>query len=1389
MNEKLIGTAFDSFVNSQLASVIGWTLVHFFWQGLLIGGIGWVVLKLLGRASSADTRYLTACGLLVLMPLATLGTGTFLVLNNQSSPTIASLENKDDIENTAAVEFTTSDRVLERSETDQTNERLTFHLPDSDESYAIADGSSAVEPPPERLPLFKERLSTFLEPFLPALVILWIVGVLFLSLRLLATWARVQWIKKTGRLVSDQRLSNSVQAIRRRLGIDRVVDLLESASVEVPTVIGWLKPAILLPVSALSGLSNTQIEAILAHELAHIRRADYIVNLLQSIVETVLFFHPAVWWISHQLRTERENCCDDFAAEYCGNTKQYAFALLKMEQLRPQPKHPNELALGADGGSLVNRVARLIGKQPAKKDQTPYGIAAISALTFVSIFAFTLVVNFQPSVAAATPTSEIVVQDKTPDGKDIKPKDDLSGFDWPKEITVKVVDPNGKPMSGVGIHRSVWSKDRTFPANDSGTTDDKGEFKTKLPDRFYILRLWASESEHVPLFANWEQQDIEAGKLPPKVFTFKMIAGSEIGGFIKNDKGNPIIGARVEVRCSVANRGSTLSGSAEPRISGTLAYGSAAAVTDENGYWKLNNAPEESASFTATVRHPDYIDDSRAGELQLIAGLQPGDFRKKSGVIVMQRGVRVTGTLKNLAGKPVEQALVVFGDRPYWDAGSQEVKTDSNGTFEFPPLPMGETRFTVMAEGYRPESEVIEVTHMMDPVDFELVDGKTIKIQFVDQDDKPIPQAYVGVEKWRGVESIYNHQHPNVIDSKIPFRAGPGGVYIWDWAPEDEITFNFGQLGYTSKRGVKFSASDKTHVVKLFSALSISGDVVDKTTGKPIKKFTVVPWKLPLKDSAAKQQPAEMQHARKPGHSGRFSVDLDTEGKFQVRVQAEGYKIAESDWYKIGETVPRLKFELEPTAWLEGLVVDKAGTPIEAAEIQIASAEKTVSICDYVYRYTGRERLQTDAEGKFKLPKRDQPYTLMVLTNNGYAEVAKQPAEDIGKIVLSKWGRIEGTVLNEKGKPAANVKVGFEGIRYQNGLAWHIYDLSTVTTDKEGKYFFSRVPAGMDVAVSPLTHMTDQLKTKTNKVLTIEAGKTSQANFGEGVEVKGRIKLSGSPFKNVRYDESRLTTLPVSKPNFRIAELEKIWSLKKGTPVENYEQFSNSFDYHLLKAMKNSQEYHQTTPSFGGTFRMMVDEPGEYEMLVYVQVHHPESDGYLGAPIGRKIAKFTVTDADLKKGKLDVGEIEVQAKKSHKIGETILDFEFKNENEVKRQTSEFKDQYVLIDFYVPWCKVCEKDTSKVQELVKSIGERGLSEKVTVLSLEGQDGSGPTKRAPAGSTKGWINGKLYPESGSGILSSLGVWSMPRYLLIDPDRKLLYHGSIDGVEKALDQIKSP
>ena len=185
------------------------------------------------------------------------------------------------------------------------------------------------------------------------MVATWFFGVLALLARHLGGWIRVQTMRHRQTTPVPIPIFEMLRELIARLRVSRPVRLLQSRLVEVPTVIGWLRPVILLPASVLTGLSADQMQALLAHELAHVCRNDYLVNLLQTLVETLLFYHPAVWWLSRQIRQERENCCDDLAAAVCPSRIAYARALLAMEELRAE-----ERAVGLDCPRRVALAAR-----------------------------------------------------------------------------------------------------------------------------------------------------------------------------------------------------------------------------------------------------------------------------------------------------------------------------------------------------------------------------------------------------------------------------------------------------------------------------------------------------------------------------------------------------------------------------------------------------------------------------------------------------------------------------------------------------------------------------------------------------------------------------------------------------------------------------------------------------------------------------------------------------------------------------------------------------------------------------------------------------------------------------------------------------------------------
>jgi beta-lactamase regulating signal transducer with metallopeptidase domain/HEAT repeat protein len=344
-------TSLSQILSTGLAERIGWTLLHSLWQFALLAALTAGVMEVL-RRRSANLRYVVGC--FALAAMLTTGIATFCLLPTASAPVaeqqfIASAKG-----DPALAVDTNSSAPLEIAGGNGDNGVL---LSPRERNAKIESPHAERE---EYVSLgFLDAIGARLSPWLPWITAVWIAGVILLSLRNLVGWLGVQRLRRVGTAPVCQELADHARALVARMKISRPVRILQSTLIEIPIVAGWLKPVILLPVSLLGGLSPAQLEAILAHELAHIRRHDYLVNLLQTVAETLLFYHPAVWWVSRRIRTEREHCCDDAAVRVCGNNLGLGEALTLLEASRLTLR-PAMAASGGRSGGTLRRVRRLL---------------------------------------------------------------------------------------------------------------------------------------------------------------------------------------------------------------------------------------------------------------------------------------------------------------------------------------------------------------------------------------------------------------------------------------------------------------------------------------------------------------------------------------------------------------------------------------------------------------------------------------------------------------------------------------------------------------------------------------------------------------------------------------------------------------------------------------------------------------------------------------------------------------------------------------------------------------------------------------------------------------------------------------------------------------------
>lgn len=327
-----------SFFNQNINYAIGWTVIHSLWQATALAILSGIVMIIL-RKKTAQTRYIVHNVALFSVLVAAVITFNIYYQERELVTAKESL-----VANANLQPQTTANQVV------------------------VTNNQSPIINNPTTAPLSIAGMKAYFNNNIYFIVLIWLMGVGLFLLKLLGSVSYVYYLKNQHNFPVDEYWLEMVDGLSKRVNINKQIALVESALVRSPVVVGFLKPMVLFPIGAINRLNPQEVEAILAHEIAHVMRHDYIFNIIQSVIEALFYFNPAVWWISANIRAERENCCDDVAIQLCGNSMTYAKSLVVVQEMQ---YFSASFAMGFAGqrkNQLLLRVQRVLNQSNNKSN-------------------------------------------------------------------------------------------------------------------------------------------------------------------------------------------------------------------------------------------------------------------------------------------------------------------------------------------------------------------------------------------------------------------------------------------------------------------------------------------------------------------------------------------------------------------------------------------------------------------------------------------------------------------------------------------------------------------------------------------------------------------------------------------------------------------------------------------------------------------------------------------------------------------------------------------------------------------------------------------------------------------------------------------------------------
>lgn len=623
------------------------------------------------------------------------------------------------------------------------------------------------------------------------------------------------------------------------------------------------------------------------------------------------------------------------------------------------------------------------------------------------------------------------------------------GADTSKVVQVQVAEvASGKPISGATISAVVEGTTNRF----SGESDVQGNWQVRLPASSPSARIRVDKAGWCPL--TWELGATELGAT--ELLRFPMRAAEKVGGVIRDETSQPLAGAQVFVHFPQRLLGPHTPVEEMPSVS------------DATGRWQDNAVPADAEYIRIEVLHPDYVWE----------GQQPTreQLRKGEAVISLQAVRALSGVVLDPEGHPVAGARVFRGQE--WGImgvePANEVTTDAQGRFRFPPATGGKMLVAAFADAFGPVLQQVEVAAASQPVELRLTQPHSLRVRLTDLDGHPLAGAEAQLTEWKQFRYL-----PGT------YKADAEGRLNITNAPADEMHMDFTFPGCMGNYHYPIEPSNTEQVIRLGPELRLHGKVVDAKTGEPIKSFKLFagwPRQVFRNGSLTNEGAQWDSYNPRSFKNGVFDwtfsrppvLGMKETPNILLKAEAEGYGSAVSRAFKPTERDVEFQFRLEPPVYLEARVRFKDGTPAVGADITAAANVWDVQTRNgkvFGPRSGPASRpVRTDKEGRFKLLAPTEPQQLLVWHEAGFAELDDAVLRRSPEITLTRWGRVEGT-LKRGGQLAANEPVAlcFPSQWEQTGknvrMKQHFFINYQANTDSEGRFVFERVPPG-ELAVS-----------------------------------------------------------------------------------------------------------------------------------------------------------------------------------------------------------------------------------------------------------------------------------------------------------------------------------